>query len=40
MKQHTLALAEQQSFDSDRQPTRRDECLKTMEVIVPWPSLC
>ena len=40
MKQHTLAVAEQQSFDSYRKPTLRDEFLKTMEVIVPWTSLC
>jgi len=40
MKQQTLALAAQQSFDSYRKPTRRDEFLKTMEIIVPWATLC
>jgi len=40
MKQQTLAIAAQQSFDTYRKPTRRDEFLKTMEVIVPWAALC
>lgn len=40
MKQQTLALAEQQSFETYRKPTRRDEFLKTMEAIVPWAALC
>jgi len=40
MKQQTLALAEQQSFETYRKPTRRDEFLKTMQAIVPWAALC
>ena len=40
MKQQTLAMAADQSFENYRKPTRRDEFLKTMEVIVPWSALC
>jgi IS5 family transposase len=40
MKQQTLAMAADQSFENYRKPTRRDEFLKTMEAIVPWSSLC
>lgn len=40
MKQQTLALAAQQSFDTNRKLTRRDEFLKAMEVIAPWAALC
>lgn len=40
MKQQTLAMAADQSFEAYRKPTRRDEFLKTMEAIVPWTALC
>ena len=40
MKQQTLAMASDQSFENYRKPTRRDEFLKTMEAIVPWSALC
>ncbi len=40
MKQQTLAMAADQSFENYRKPTRRDEFLKTMEAIVPWAALC
>jgi IS5 family transposase len=40
MKQQTLAMAADQTFENYRKPTRRDEFLKTMEAIVPWPALC
>jgi IS5 family transposase len=40
MKQQTLAMAADQSFENYRKPTRRDEFLKTMEAIVPWSALC
>ncbi|WP_342619802.1 IS5 family transposase [Rhodoferax sp. GW822-FHT02A01] len=40
MKQQTLAMAADQSFENYRKPTRRDEFLKTMEAIVPWSTLC
>ena len=40
MKQQTLAMAAEQSFESYRKPTRRDEFLKTMDAIVPWGALC
>jgi len=40
MKQQTLAVAADQTFESYRKPTRRDEFLKTMETIVPWKALC
>ena len=40
MKQQTLAMAADQSFENYRKPTRRDEFLRTMEAIVPWFSLC
>ena len=40
MKQKTLAMAADQSFESYRKPTRRDDFLKTMEAIVPWVALC
>ena len=40
MKQQTLAMAADQSFEHYRKPTRRDEFLKTMEAIVPWSALC
>ena len=40
MKQQTLAVAADQTFESYRKPTRRDEFLKTMEAIGPWTALC
>ena len=40
MKQQTLAMAADQTFENYRKPTRRDEFLKTMEAIVPWNALC
>ena len=40
MKQQTLAMVADQSFQAYRKPTRRDEFLKTMEAIVPWEALC
>ena len=40
MKQQTLAMAADQTFEHYRKPTRRDEFLKTMEAIVPWSALC
>ncbi len=40
MKQQTLAMAADQTFENYRKPTRRDEFLKTMEAIVPWTALC
>jgi IS5 family transposase len=39
MKQQTLAMAADQTFEQYRKPTRRDEFLKTMEAIVPWVAL-
>ena len=42
MKQQTLAMATdaQSGFELHRKPTRRDEFLKTMDALVPWPALC
>lgn len=40
MKQQTLAMDADQTIENYRKPTRRDEFLKTMEVIVPWVALC
>jgi IS5 family transposase len=40
MKQQTLAMAADQTFENHRKPTRRDEFLKTNEAIVPWSALC
>ena len=41
MKQQTLAMAADQSgYEHYRKPTRRDEFLASMEVIVPWSTLC
>lgn len=40
MKQQTLAMAADQTFENYRKPTRRDEFLKTMETVVPWSVLC
>lgn len=40
MKQQTLAMAADQTFENYRKPTRRDEFLKTMDAIVPWTALC
>ena len=40
MKQQTLAMAADQTFESYRKSTRRDEFLKTMGAIVPWAALC
>lgn len=40
MKQQTLAMAADQSFEHYRKPTRRDMFLETMERIVPWQALC
>ena len=33
-------MAADQTFENYRKPTRRDEFLKTMDVIVPWSALC
>jgi transposase, IS5 family len=42
MKQQTLAAAadENAAFERYRRPTRRDEFLAKMELIVPWAELC
>lgn len=40
MKQQSLAMAADQIFEQYRKPTRREELLRTMEVIVPWTALC
>jgi IS5 family transposase len=40
MKQQTLAMAADQTFEHYRKPTRRDEFLNTMQTIVPWAALC
>jgi IS5 family transposase len=40
MKQQTLAMAADQTFEKYRKPTRREEFLKTMQAIVPWAALC
>jgi hypothetical protein len=40
IKQQTLAMAADQTFEIYRKPTRRDEFLKTMEAIVPCSALC
>ena len=40
MKQQTLAMAADQSFEHYRKPTRRDVFLETMERILPWQALC
>jgi transposase, IS5 family len=40
MKQQTLAMAADQTFENYRKPTRRDDFLKTMEVIIAWSALC
>lgn len=40
MKQQTLAMAADQSFEHYRKRTRRDVFLETMERIVPWQALC
>ena len=42
MKQQTLATAADQNagFERYRKPTRRDEFLATMNMIVPWSALC
>lgn len=40
MKQQTLAVAADQSFEQHRRPTRRDVFLQTMNEIVPWGELC
>lgn len=40
MKQQTLAMAADQTFENYRKPTRRDEFLKAMDAIVPWAALC
>jgi len=40
MKQQTLAMAADQTFESYRKPTRRDGFLQDMEKIVPWSALC
>jgi hypothetical protein len=39
MKQQTLAMAADQSFEQYRKPTRRDAFLRTMEALVPWVAL-
>lgn len=41
MKQQTLAMvaAGKAAFTYYRKPTRRDEFLKTMELVVPWKEL-
>ena len=42
MKQQTLAMAADQDsgFERPRKPTRREEFLQAMDVIVPWAALC
>ena len=42
MKQQTLAVAADQGagFERYRKPTRRDEFLKAMDMIVPWAAMC
>ena len=40
MKQQTLAVAADQTFENYRKSTRRDAFLKTMDAIVPWAALC
>lgn len=40
MKQQTLAMAADQTFEQYRKPKRRDEFLKAMQAIVPWLALC
>ena len=40
MKQHTLAMSADQTFENYRKPIRRDEFFKAMEAIVPWSALC
>lgn len=42
MKQQTLAMAVDQNagFEQFRKPTRRDEFLQTMDMIMPWADLC
>jgi IS5 family transposase len=40
MKQTSLAMASDQTFENYRKPTRRDEFLKAMETIVPWTGRC
>ncbi len=41
MKQQTLAMAADQNagFEQCRKPTRRDEFLNTMNVIIPWAEM-
>ena len=42
MNQQTLAMAADQNagFEQFRKPTRRDEFLQTMDMIMPWADLC
>jgi hypothetical protein len=40
MKQQSLAVAADRTFEQYRKPTRREVFLKTMEFIVPWAALC
>ena len=40
MKQLTLAMATDRTFDNYRMPTRRDAFHKTMEGIGPWTAPC
>jgi IS5 family transposase len=40
MKQQTLAVASDQSFEQYRRPTKRDVFLQMMNEIVPWTDLC
>jgi transposase, IS5 family len=40
MKQQTLAVAADQSFEQYRRPTKRDVFLQMMNEIVPWAELC
>jgi transposase, IS5 family len=40
MKQQTLAMAADQTFENYRKPTRRDDFLKTIEVIIALSALC
>lgn len=40
MKQLTLAMAADQTFENYRKPTRRDAFLQDMDQIVPWSALC
>jgi transposase, IS5 family len=40
MKQQALAMTADQTFENYRKPTRRDDFLKTMAVIIALSALC